>query len=156
MANAYKCGFYRIIILFVVGLISTTTFAQNNYKVVEVISTNSSKVCFDLKVYGNSKKTIGQDAAIAAVKAVMFEGIEGTAFSKPLLPQGERTCVQQYPVYFTNLFNTTYADFVTTCTMKSKFKKADDDKSTLFEVEVKVIQLRRDLEKNKIKTKIAL
>ena len=86
----------------------------------------------------------------------MFEGIEGSAFSKPLLPQGERVCMQEHPAYFSNLFNTTYADFVTNCTMKSKFKKAGDDKSTLFEVEVKVIQLRRDLEKNKIKTKIAL
>lgn len=147
---------HRIISIVIAGIVSITTFAQSNYKVVDVVSTNSSKVCFDLKVYGKSKKTINQDAALAAVKAVMFEGIEGSVFSKPLLPQGEQVCMQEHPAYFTNLFNTTYVDFVTNCTMKSKFKKADNDKSTLFEVEVKVIQLRRDLEKNKIRTKIAL
>lgn len=147
---------YRIISIVIAIFISMTTFAQNNYKVVDVVSATSSKVCFDLKVYGKSKKTINQDAALAAVKAVMFEGIEESVFSKPLLPQGEQVCMQEHPAYFTNLFSTTYVDFVTNCSMKSKFKKADDDKSTLFEVEVKVIQLRRDLEKNKIKTKIAL
>ncbi len=147
---------YRIISIVIASFISMATFAQNNYKVVDVVSVNSSKVCFDLKIYSKSKKTINQDAALAAVKAVMFEGIDGSAFSKPLLPQGEQVCMQEHPTYFTNLFNITYADFVSNCTMKSKFKKADDDKSTLFEVEVKVIQLRRDLEKNKIKTKIAL
>lgn len=146
----------KIFILVILCITQIFCYAQNNYNVIDVVSATSSKVCFDLKVYGNSKKTINQDAAIAAIKAVMFEGIEGSAFSKPLLPQGERVCMQEHPAYFSNLFNTTYADFVTNCTMKSKFKKAGDDKSTLFEVEVKVIQLRRDLEKNKIKTKIAL
>lgn len=146
----------KIFILVILCITQIFCYAQNNYNVIDVVSATSSKVCFDLKVYGNSKKTINQDAAIAAIKAVMFEGIEGSAFSKPLLPQGERVCMQEHPAYFSNLFNTTYADFVTNCTMKSKFKKAGDDKSTMFEVEVKVIQLRRDLEKNKIKTKIAL
>lgn len=148
-----KCRIYAVVIACMISLMA---YAQNNYRVIDVVSANSSKICFNVKVYGNSKQTIYQDAAVAAIKAVMFEGIEGSLFSKPLLPQGERVCKQENPAYFTNLFNTTYADFVTNCTMKSKFKKADDDKSTLFEVEVKVIQLRRDLEKNKIRTKIAL
>lgn len=147
---------YRIISILIVAITSITTFAQNNYKVVGVVSANASKISFNIKVYGKSKKTINQEAAISAAKVALFDGIEGTNFSKPLLPQGEKVSMQEHPAYFTSLFNDTYADFITTCTMKSKFKKADGDKATLFEVEVKVIQLRRDLEKNKIRTKIAL
>ena len=36
------------------------------------------------------------------------------------------------------------------CTAKSKFKRSDN-KSTLYEVDVKILLLRKDLEKNQIK-----
>ena len=41
-------------------------------------------------------------------------------------------------------------------TFPRKFKKADKDKSTLYEVRVKALSLRKDIEKNKIKKQFGL
>ena len=58
-----------------------------------------------------------------------------------------------FPSYFNNLFTSRYPDFIRQCTAKSKFKRSEN-KSTLYEVEVKILLLRKDLEKNQIKRQI--
>ena len=107
-------------------------------------------------VYGKSKKTIDADAQYAAIRIALFDGCPNTVYSKPLLDMGESTAFKQYPSYFENLYNNRLRDFVSNSFAVSKYKKGDSMKGTLYEVQVKVLMLRKDLEKNGIKTKMGI
>jgi hypothetical protein len=114
----------------------------------------SDVVKLQINLQSNSKKTLEADALIAAIKIVLFEGMPSTQYNKALLQIGEKTALQQYDTYFADLFeNGRYTDFIKSSKQLSKFKKAEN-KGTLFEVEVKILQLRKDLEGNRILTKI--
>lgn len=143
------------ILVMLFTLITQFSYAQSMYKIDSVLYSDPTKVCINIKIYVKSKKSIGKEAAINAIRAVLFDGIEGTCFAKPLLSQGEQVSKQQFPIYFNELFDTNYSDFIGECTMCSKFRKADKGNATMFRVEVKTIQLRKDLEKNKIRKIIA-
>ena len=127
--------------------------AQKNYFVKEVISSSTNGIIINLTINCTNKKAVKQEACIAALKAILFDGISNTIFNKPLLPDGELTSYQQNQSYFDNLYNYRYSDFINSCIMLSKFKKAEN-KSTLFQIDVKVLTLRKDLERNNIKRKI--
>ena len=72
------------------------------------------------------------------------------------MDDGEQTVLQKYPSYFENLYNNRYSDFISNYVANSAFKKADKNKGTEYIVEVKVLNLRKDLEKNDIRKKIGL
>lgn len=126
------------------------------YQLGEAVSEKQSEVTFKVYVYCDSKKELDQSAYLAAIRCVMFEGIPGTKFSKPLLNEGERTLVDKHPAYFKDLYGWRYVDFVKDCIILSRFRKSGVGKSTLFEVTVKPYELRKDLEKNNIKTKFGI
>lgn len=121
------------------------------FQFVKAVSTTQSEVTFEVLTFCDDKKDLDQAAFLAGIRCVMYEGIPGTAFSKPLLSEGERTLIDQHPTYFEELYGRRYVDYIKECVMLSKFKKSGVGRSTLFEVTVKVIELRKDLEKNKIK-----
>ena len=127
-----------------------------SYKVLNTEKASSSNVSIELMVYCKSKKTIDDDAQCAALKTVLFEGCPNTQYIKALLEDGEITSRESFPQYFDNLYNTRYADFINSCEATSPFKKGDKNKGTKYKVEVKVLNLRKDLEKNGIKKKIGL
>lgn len=122
------------------------------YRYAETVSEIQGDVTFRLFVFCDSKKMLDSTACLAGVRCVMFNGIPGTKFSKPLLNDGEKTLMSKFPGYFKDLYGTRYADYVKDCVMLSKFKKSGQGKSTLFEITVKAFDLRKDLEKNHIKT----
>lgn len=126
------------------------------YQLAEKVSENQSEVTFRVYVFCDAKKQLDQAAFLAGIRCVMFDGIPGTKFSKPLLNEGERTLIDQHPAYFDELYGWRYADYIKECVMLSKFKKSGVGKSTLFEVTVKAFELRKDLEKNNIKTKFGI
>lgn len=126
------------------------------YQLAEKVSEGQSEVTFKVYVFCDAKKQLDQAAFLAGIRCVMFDGIPGTKFSKPLLNEGERTLIDQHPAYFDELYGWRYADYIKECVMLSKFKKSGVGKSTLFEVTVKAFELRKDLEKNNIKTKFGI
>ena len=149
--------FKKLFLLLAVFVLSLSTSAQTvAYQLLESESVSSSVVKLTLIVYGKSKKTIDTDAQYAAIRVVLFEGCPHTAYSKPLLDIGESTAFRQYPNYFKNLYYESLGDFVSDCLAVSKFKEGDKKKGTLYEVLVKVLLLRKDLEKKGIKNKMGI
>lgn len=131
--------------------------AQNSsYQLIKADNISPSTVKLTLMVYGKSKKTIDAEANKAALKTVLFDGCPDTPYNKPLLDSGEATISEQYPSYFDNLYNYRISDFISLCLPVSSFKKGDKAKGTLYEVQVKVLLLRRDLEKNGIRNKMGI
>jgi hypothetical protein len=126
------------------------------YQHVETISSTAEDVTFQIKVFCDSKKELSQAAYLAGIRCLMFEGIPGTRFSKAMISEGETTSIEKHPDYYDGLYSVRYTDFVKDCVMLSKFKKSGDRKSTLFEVTIHASRLRKDLEKNNIKTKLGI
>ena len=107
-------------------------------------------------VYGKSKKTIDTEAQCAAVRTVLFDGCSNTPYSKALMEEGEITTSKKYPQYMESLYTERYLDFVASYSAISAFKKGDNQKGTEYIIEVKALNLRKDLEKNGIKKKLGL
>ena len=126
------------------------------YKLAEKVSESQSEVTFKVYVFCETKKELDQAAFLAGIRCIMFDGIPGTKFSRPLLNEGEQTLIDKFPSYFDEFYGRRYADYIKGCVMLSKFKKAGVGKSTLFEVTVKAFELRKDLEKNNIKAKFGI
>jgi hypothetical protein len=138
-------------------LASASLFAQQaNYWMLKSERVSSTNVRLSLIVYGKQKKNILKEAQCAALRIVLFDGCPETQFSKALMDDGEQTVLQKYPSYFENLYNNRYSDFISNYVANSAFKKADKNKGTEYIVEVKVLNLRKDLEKNDIRKKIGL
>lgn len=128
----------------------------SGYLYEETTASTQEDVTFTLRVFCNDKKAIDQQANLAAIRCVIFNGVPGTRFSKPLLTEGEATVMQEYPGYFDDLYYNRWTDFVKEYKMMTKFKKSGDKKSTIYEVTVKASMLRKDLEKNNIKRKLGI
>lgn len=124
------------------------------YELLDSKLTSQTVAKIQLKTFCDKKKYVDYEAECAALRIILFDGLGKSIYSRPLLDSGEKTSFEQFPAYFDNLFIERYSDFVASYNMISKFKKGDKDKSTIYEVEVKVIALRKDLEKNGIKQKI--
>ena len=134
------------------ALFAFTGKAQDvSYQLAEVISEGKNDVTFNVHVFCNSKKELQHVAYVAGIKCVMFNGIPDTKFNRPLLNEGEKSLIEKYPTYFENLYNERFDDYVKECNMMSKFKKSGVGKGTLFQITVRVFDLRKDLEKNNIK-----
>ena len=141
-------------------LLTCSMWAQENqvpkYVVVHSELESASVVKLQIKTFSKDKNTVDADAQRAAIRTILFDGIPETQYRKPMLNDGEKTLTEQHPTYFYKLFNDRYTDFIIDYSMLSKFKKADKDKSTLYEVRVKILQLRKDLEKNNIRKQIGI
>ncbi len=146
----------KLFVALIALLISLIASGQNlPYQINIVVNSSPSEVSFEIAVFGGNKKAIEYEACCAALRAVLFEGINGTPFNKPLLSVGEKTSKELYPEYFNMLYGVRYPDFVYNLTAISKFKKGVN-KSTVYRVTVKALSLRKDLEKNRIKKNIGL
>lgn len=127
-----------------------------DYTYVSAEVKSPSSVIITLKTFAPKKKTVDFEARCAALRIAMFDGINGTIYSKPLLSQGT-IALSQKANYFEHLFNNRLAEVIKNSTMKSDFKKAEKgEKSTLYTIELNYIQLKKDLEKNNIKKQIGL
>lgn len=131
--------------------------AQTNYRIIQAKNVSPTVVNIVLKVYSKNKKTVTQEAQYAAIRTILFDGCPDSQYNKkPLLENGEQTAMQQHPSYFNNLYNNRISDFILSSEALSKFKKADKKKATLYKIEVKALQLRKDLEKNNIRKRMGL
>lgn len=137
--------------------ITSNALAQTaRYYVVSAEAESTSVIKLQIKVYCQEKDFVDTEAQCAAIRAVLFDGIPNTSFHKPLLNSGEKTMISQHSAYFNDLYAERYTDFIMGYSALSKFKKADTDKSTLYEIRVKALSLRKDLENNKIRKQFGL
>ncbi|MCH5308865.1 MAG: hypothetical protein J1E58_03310 [Prevotella sp.] len=142
---------------FTLSLFSICIHAQTaNYSFVSAEIKSPSSVQVTLKTFADKRKSADMEAKCAALRIIMFDGIKGTIYNRPLLNQGT-IALHENSEYFDNLFNNRLSDVIRMATMKSDFKKAEKgEKSTLYTIDVNYIQLKKDLEKNKIKTQLGL
>lgn len=134
------------------------------YEMVNGEVTSPKEVSLSLVSYSKEKKFAFDDAKWAALYLLMFDGVPGTVYARPLLPQGNGI-LSERPSYFENLRLYQMDKMVKRCTMESKFGKAERkaerkskgrDKATLFTVVVDYMQLRKELEKNNIKKQLGI
>ena len=144
---------YVLLLLFSLNLYSQHSYG---YVVLDTEVESPAVVKIKLKTFSKDKKYVDADAQCAAIRTVLFTGIPNTQYRTPLLEVGENTCYDEHPVYFEKLFTYRFLDFIEGYTMLSKFRKADKDKSTIYEVRVKILQLRKDLEKNNIRKRLGI
>lgn len=131
--------------------------AQNaSYLVTNAEVESQSVVKLQIKIFCKEKDVADKEAQCAAIRAVIFDGFPNTILHKPILAEGEKTMRENHSSYFEQLYSERYSDFVLAYRALSKYKKADKDKSTLYEVRVKVLSLRKDLEKNKVRKQFGL
>lgn len=145
-----------ILLLFATCITFAAQAQMYSYTFVEKVSSSSEEVTFTYKVFCPEKKVINQAGYLAGLRCVIFNGVPGTMFSKPILSEGETTSISKNQGYFDDLYNNRISDFAKDCYMLSKFKKSGDKQSTLFQITIKASMLRKDLEKNKIKTKMGI
>lgn len=153
-----KNMFFRITLVLTITIVYCSSLHSQtaSYIVLGSEMSSSANVKLRIIVYGKSKKTIDAEAQCAAVRNVLFEGCPNTPYSKALMEDGEITSTEKYPQYFENLYSGRYSDFIAFYESISSFKKGDKKKGTEYIVEVKVLNLRKDLEKNGIKRKLGL
>lgn len=72
------------------------------------------------------------------------------------MEDGEATSSEKHPQYMESLYNRRYSDFIASYSATSAFKKGDNKKGTEYIIEVKALNLRKDLEKNGIKKRLGL
>ena len=142
-----------LIILSIIGMNVCANAQTPKSILVNAKILSSDIVQLQIKTFCTDKQLVEHEIQCAAIRVVLFDGIDIPPYKKALLAEGEQTMIQSYPSYFNNLFTTRYSDFIKTYSALSKFRKAGN-KSTLYEIEVKILQLRRDLEKNNIKLQI--
>ena len=147
-------------LLFVVIVTITyncSSYSQGiNYRLISSEQISPSLVRLSIIVYGKSKKTVDIDAQCSALQVAMFDGCPNTSYSKPLIDDGAKTSYNNHPQFFENLYSDRYSDFIMSCEAISAFKKGDKKKGTEYSIVVKILTLRKDLEKNGIKRKIGL
>lgn len=123
---------------------SIPTYAQSNgFQLMNVNTDNASAFNFLVKVYTDKKKNVEIDAISDVIHLILFEGFPNTNYSTPLLPLSAK---REQATFFQDLFENKLSDFIRSCTLKSEFKKADDNKGTLVNVVVDYNQLKNYLE----------
>ena len=147
----------KILTILLVLISGIKCYAQSaDYEFIDAEVTSPKSVKITLKTFAQTKKTVNFEAQCAALKIIMFDGIDGTIYSRPLLNQGTML-INDRNDYFYELFGSRLSTFIRQTKMESDFKKAEKgEKSTLFTVDVNYISLKKDLEKNNIKTQLGL
>ena len=79
---------------------------------------------------------------------LMFKGLPGTEFSKPLI-ENEREARYTYPEYFKKFFNQSYyVSYIMWSSISSVRKIAKGKFATTIEMKVNYYTLKKDLERN--------
>lgn len=109
----------RKLLLFIIAILAFFPAKAQlyNYAYVETISSSSEEVTFTYKVFCPDKKIVSQAGYLAGLRCVIFDGIDGTRFSKPLLTEGEATTISKHQSYFDDLYYNRISDFIKECIM---------------------------------------
>ncbi len=128
-----------------------------NHSTSVVTQSNSSEVTLRVSLYGIKKKNFIDQTTVEALKRVLFRGVEGTKFNRPLVGQDEDRLLKEHSDYFNTLFSKRASSFVNMFVPQVVGKKDDTGKKIwIADVTVNVKALREDLEKHGIIRKFGL
>ena len=136
------------IILFAVFILGIVSTACAQYQ-TNVLSSTNTAVKLRCTGYAKNKKKALAEAELAAIKAVLFHGIDNTQSQTALIPTTEQEAMKKHKSYFNNLYSGGYRDLISSSEIVQPFSKdTNKRKNIVVDVTVKVRVLREDLEKN--------
>lgn len=125
-------------------LVSFTAFSQNS---VSFISETKDEITVRILVYARNEKNAVIEAKLYAINSLLFRGISGSSYSRPIIGTDEERIVNEHLDYFDSFYNSRYLSFITSAIPKSKLVKDETKrKCMVFDVSIKKLTLKRDLE----------
>lgn len=144
----------RILILAVSFCIIPSVCAQYH---CTLESSTQTTVTFRVEGFAKNAKKAVIDAETKAVQTVLYSGVPGTAFSRPLIEGGKAEAEKRHEDFFKQFYKSDYKDFVEAGeTVKTFSKDKEKRKVMTLDVTVRVAALRNYLENNKIIRKFGL
>jgi hypothetical protein len=142
--TAFK--YFPIVLL--VGIIAL--YSTGNYSNEATASSVKSSGIVSIRSvgYGKSKKVALEDAELAAVRQVLFEGIAGSAQPLPLISDPE-SAKMEFGNYFSELFSKRYKSFIQSNNYSYSTGEKGNKKVNLA-LEVNVDALKHDLMINRV------
>lgn len=136
------------IILFAILILGIVSTADAQYQ-TNILSSTNTTVKLRCTGYAKNKKKALAEAELAAIKAVLFHGIDNTQSQTALIPITEQEAMKQHKKYFSDLYSGGYRDFISSSEIVKPFSKdINKRKNIVIDITVKVRVLREDLEKN--------
>lgn len=134
----------RFIITFILFFTSVlSSLAQYaDYIILKAEANNPSSLMLMINTTGSKKKKCVNDAAVAALNAILFEGIPASSI-KPIMSLSGRSNKKGF---LDDLFSSKVQEYVRSTRMISEYEKSENrKKSTDFEVVVDYSKLRADV-----------
>lgn len=127
-------------------LFSTSVFGSlaqyADYIILKTEASNPSSLTLMINTTGSKKKECVNDAAVAALNAILFEGIPASSI-KPIMSLSGRSNKKDF---LNDLFSSKVQEYVRSTRMISEYGKSEKrKKSTDFEVVVDYSKLRADV-----------
>lgn len=124
--------------------------ASAQYQVNYISSTNTSITVRSVG-YAKNKKLALIDAELAALRAVLFQGIDEAPNKTALIPGTEEKEMKQHKDYWDSFYYGRYREFISNSEIVQPFAKdINKRKNIVIDVTIKIRALREDLEKNGI------
>jgi hypothetical protein len=142
--TAFK--YFPIVLL--IGIIAL--YSTGNYSNEATASGVKSSGIVSIKAvgYGKSKKVALEDAELAAIRQILFEGIAGSAQPLPLISDPE-SAKMEFGNYFSDLFSSRYKSFIQ-YNNYSYSTGVKGSKKVNLALEVDVEGLKNDLQINRV------
>lgn len=144
------------LLIILIALVSLCCNTNAQYQVNLISSTNNSITVRSVG-YAKNKKEALAAAEVAAVKAVLFQGIDDAPNKTALISTTEETARKQHKDFFKDFFDGKYRDFISSSEIVQPFSKdINKRKNIVADITIKVRALRENLEKNGVIRKFGL
>lgn len=123
---------------------------------VSYISSDESNVTFRCVGYGKKEELAQNNAELAAMAVVLYQGVEGKSNLQPLIQGSQSAVEQEHYSYFYAFYNGGgYAKFIVSETVAQPFgKDANKQKCIVLDITVNRRALRAELQNNGVIKKL--
>lgn len=122
-----------------------------------LVASSRTEVTLRVTLHSIKKKNLIPLATKEAIDRLLFRGVEGTPFDKPLCGYDESSIVEGNKEYFKNLYESRAASFVNVVVSPASGQKdSSGQKAYIADVKINAKALREDLVAHKIIRKFGL
>ena len=100
--------------------------------------------------FGGNLKEAMYDAEKKAFEILFFRGIPNTAIEKPLVGPNENELLAKHSGYFKQFFDTRYKSFIMSVYQSAPSRRKKGIVSSVNDLKINVLALKKDLETNNI------
>lgn len=147
----------RIVKILIMAIVAAVVFPAASRAETALVASTRTEVTLRVTLHDIKKKNLIPLATKEAIDRLLFRGIEGTAFNKPLCGYEESSVIAAHKDYFKNLYESRAASFVNVVVSPvSGQKDSSGRKAYIADVKINAKALREDLEAQKIIRKFGL